>query len=61
MVLHVCFFCGIDDIARSKKNNNAIINFIKYKQSFIADTNRVERVYDKLLEYCRVITMEHIF
>lgn len=55
------FFCGIDDIARSQKNNNAIINFIKYKQSFIADTNHIERVYDKLLEHCRVITMGHIF
>ena len=55
------FFCGIDDISRSKKNNQAIINFIKYKQSFIADTIHIERVNDTLLEHCRVIKMEHVF
>jgi tRNA uridine 5-carbamoylmethylation protein Kti12 len=54
-------FCGIDEISRSRKNNRAIINFIKYKQSLIADTNQIERVNPQLLEYCRVITMEHMF
>ena len=35
------FFSGIDAISRSKKNNNAIINLIKYKQSLIADKNNI--------------------
>jgi predicted AAA+ superfamily ATPase len=55
------FFCGIDEISRSKKRNQALINFIKYKQSFIADTNNAEKVNKKLLEYCRVIKMDHVF
>ena len=55
------FFCGIDEISHSKKNNQAIINFIKYKQSFVADTNHIKKVNATLLEHCRVITMEHVF
>jgi ABC-type phosphate/phosphonate transport system ATPase subunit len=55
------FFCGIDEIGRSKKNNQAIINFIRYKQSFIADTNHVEKVNSKLLEHSKIITMTHVF
>jgi ABC-type phosphate/phosphonate transport system ATPase subunit len=55
------FFCGIDGISKSKKNNQAIINFIKYKQSFIADTIHIERVNTKLLEYSKIIMMTHIF
>jgi len=55
------FFCGIDSISRSKKSNRAIINFIKYKQSFITDTNHIEKVNSKLLEYSKVIMMTHIF
>jgi len=55
------FFCGIDEISTSKKNNRAIINFIKYKQSFIADTNNIERVNNKLLEHSKIIMMTHIF
>jgi tRNA uridine 5-carbamoylmethylation protein Kti12 len=54
-------FCGIDEISRSKKNNRAIINFIKYKQSLIVDTNYIERVNEKLMDHCRVISMEHVF
>jgi hypothetical protein len=55
------FFCGIDSISRSKKMNNAIINFIKYKQSFIASTIHIEKVNTKLLEHSRTINMTHIF
>lgn len=55
------FICVIDEIARSKKYNTAIINLIKYKQSFIADTIHIENMDSKLLEYCKVIQMEHIF
>jgi ABC-type phosphate/phosphonate transport system ATPase subunit len=54
-------FSGIDEISKSKKNNQAIINFIKYKQSFIADTTNIERVNNKLLEHSKIITMTHIF
>ena len=54
------FFCGIDEIYNSK-NIIAIINFIKYKQSFIAETNHIERVNNKLLEFSKMINMDHIF
>jgi len=55
------FLCGVEEISRSKKNNQAIINFIKYKQSLIADTNNIGRVNENLIEHCRVIVMEHMF
>jgi len=55
------FFCGIDEIRRSKKTNTAIINLIKYKQSFLADTNYIEKVNNKLLEFSKIINMEHVF
>jgi ABC-type phosphate/phosphonate transport system ATPase subunit len=55
------FFCGIDEIGSSKKNNIAIINLIKYKQSLLAETNNIERVNNKLLEFSKIIKMEHIF
>ena len=55
------FFNGIDEISKSKKSNQAIINFIKYKQSFIADTNNIEGVNNKLLEHSKIIMMTHIF
>jgi ABC-type phosphate/phosphonate transport system ATPase subunit len=54
-------FSGIDEIGRSKKNNIAIINLIKYKQSLLADTNNIERVNSKLLEFSKIIKMEHVF
>jgi ABC-type lipoprotein export system ATPase subunit len=54
-------FQGIDEISRSKKNSQAIINFIKYKQSFIAQTNHIERVNNNLLQYSKVIMMTHVF
>jgi tRNA uridine 5-carbamoylmethylation protein Kti12 len=55
------FFSGIDEISSHKKTNIAIINLIKYKQSFISDTNYIEKVNDKLLEYSKIIEMKHIF
>ena len=54
-------FSGIDEISRSKKNNTAIINLIKYKQSLLADTNNIEKVNSKLLEFAKIIKMEHVF
>jgi len=54
-------FSGIDEIGRSKKNNTAIINLIKYKQSLLADTNNIEKVNSKLLEFAKIIKMEHVF
>ena len=55
------FFCGIDEIYNSKKNNIAIVNLIKYKQSLIAQTNHIEKVSPTLLEFTKVIQMKHIF
>lgn len=55
------FFNGIDDISRSKKNNQAFINLIKYKQSFIADALDIKKVNKALLEHSKVIMMTHIF
>lgn len=55
------FFCGIHEIARSRKNNIALINLIKYKQSFISDTTNIEKVNKKLLEHSNIITMNHVF
>ena len=55
------FFYGIDEISSSKKNNIAIINLIKYKQSFISDTNHIEKVNKNLLEFSKIIQMDHIF
>ena len=55
------FFYGIDEIGSSKKNNIAIINLIKYKKSLLADTNNIERVNNKLLEFSKIIKMEHVF
>jgi hypothetical protein len=55
------FFCLMEEPKISKKNNRAIINLIKYKQSFIADTFQIERVNINLLEFSRIIEMNHIF
>lgn len=54
------FFCDIGEISNSK-NNIAIINLIKYKQSFIAETNHIERVNHNMLDFSRIIQMEHVF
>ena len=55
------FLTGINEIYRSKKCNQAIVNFIKYKQSFIADALCIEKVNKILLEHIRVIHMTHVF
>jgi adenylylsulfate kinase-like enzyme len=55
------FFCLNDEIKIRKKNNTAIINLIKYKQSFIADTFQIERVNNNLLDFSKIIEMNHIF
>jgi uridine kinase len=55
------FFTGIDEISRSKKTNQAIINFIQYNQSFIADTNHPEKLHYLLEGYTRIIHMTHVF
>jgi hypothetical protein len=55
------FFNGIDEISRSKKTNQAIINFIQYNQSFIADTIHPEKLNHLLSDYTRIIHMTHIF
>jgi len=55
------FLTGIDEIYRSKKSNQAIVNFIKYKQSFIAAALCIEKVNKILLEHVRIIHMTHVF
>jgi len=55
------FLHSIAEIGRSKKDNIAIINLIKYKQSLLAETNNIERVNKKLLEFSKIIKMEHVF
>ena len=55
------FFTGIDEIYRSRKSNQAIVNFIKFKQSFIADTNHFDKNNSALLDHIRIIHMTHVF
>jgi ABC-type lipoprotein export system ATPase subunit len=55
------FFCGIDEISNSRKNNVAIVNLIKYKQSFIAETNHIEKVNSNLLDFSKIIQMDYVF
>ncbi|NDA89587.1 MAG: hypothetical protein EBY20_01540 [Alphaproteobacteria bacterium] len=54
-------FTGIDEIYRSRKSNQAIVNFIKFKQSFIADTNHFDKINSALLDHIRIIHMTHVF
>lgn len=43
------------------KQNNALINLIKYKQSFITDTNDIDYSNTRLLEHAKIIKMTHCF
>ena len=43
------------------KKNNALINLIKYKQSFIAETNEIDYSNTRLLEHAKIIKMTHCF
>ena len=52
---------GLCKIRRSKKKNNAIINLIKYQQSFMSEAVSLKEVNDKLLDFSKVIKMEHVF
>jgi hypothetical protein len=54
-------YCELADIALSKKKNQAIIDLIKKKQSLIAATSCIEIVHPELLEYSRIIEMNHVF
>lgn len=44
-----------------KKNSNAIVNLIKYKQSIITVAYDITKVNKKLLEYSRIITPFYTF
>jgi hypothetical protein len=55
------FLTGIDEIYRSKKSNQAIVNFIKFKQSFIGDTLYIDKINNILLDHIRIIHMTHVF
>jgi len=52
-------FNGIESY--HKKQIPLLINIITYKQSIIADTNRIENVNPSLLEVSKVINMFHQF
>jgi len=52
-------FNGIESY--HKKQVPLLINIITYKQSIIADTNRIENVNPSLLEVSKVINMFHQF
>jgi ABC-type cobalamin/Fe3+-siderophores transport system ATPase subunit len=52
-------FNGIESY--HKKQVPLLINIITYKQSIIADTNRIEKVDTSLLEVSKVINMFHEF
>ena len=50
---------GIDEY--KQKYVQQLINVIQYGQSIIAETNDIEQINKNLLDYIRVIKMEHIF
>ena len=52
-------FNGIESY--HEKQVPLLINIITYKQSIIADTNRIEKVNPRLLEVSKVINMFHQF
>jgi len=51
--------CAIEEA--SKKTVAALINLIKNKHSFIADSQSIERINRNLLPYCRIIEMFYVF
>jgi predicted AAA+ superfamily ATPase len=55
------FLTGIEEIYRSRKSNQAIVNFIKLKQSFIGDTLYIDKINNILLDHIRIIHMTHVF
>ena len=56
------FFHGLDDAgACTDRITQAIINLIKYKQSFIASVQDELNVSFDLMDHCYVIQMDHVF
>jgi ABC-type uncharacterized transport system ATPase subunit len=56
------FLRGLDDATVcTDKITQAIVNLIKYKQSFIADVNDEDKVSYEIIGHCYVIEMEHVF
>jgi hypothetical protein len=55
------FLTGIEEIYRSRKSNQAIVNFIKFKQSFIADTTCVDKINNILTNHIKIVYMTHVF
>jgi Cdc6-like AAA superfamily ATPase len=52
---------GLEEMYGSKKTVNAIVNLIRYKQSFIAAICDLDKVPQKILEHSQVIHMTHVF
>jgi hypothetical protein len=55
-IKRLAFLSGIDEVPY--RANNAIINLIKYKQSFIAETDYVDRIDERLFPFARVILID---
>jgi predicted ATP-dependent serine protease len=56
------FFRGLDSVdVCTDKNTQAIINLIKYKQSFIASVQDELNMSFDLMDHCYVIQMSHVF
>jgi hypothetical protein len=52
---------GLEEMYGSKKTVNAIVNLIRYKQSFIAAICELDKIPQKILEHSQVIHMTHVF
>lgn len=57
-IKRLAFLSGLDEVPY--RANNAIINLIKYRQSFIAETDHVERIDQRLLQRSRVILIDFL-
>ena len=53
-------FTGIHD-QKNLKTITLFVNLIKYKQSIITDTTRLNRVNSQLVDHSRVIRLIHVF
>lgn len=64
-IRRLILFFEMDDSLYGRKIFRALINFIKYKQSFISIASNIyiinNKLLDKLLEHCKVINMVHVF
>lgn len=55
-IKRLAFLSGLDEVPY--RTNNAIVNLIKYKQSFIADTDHVDRIDKRLVQFSHIILID---